>query len=470
MVRTAPAAAVAGLRVPGRGVMARVWAESVGCKVSLADAEELQAGLLAGGHLAAASVEDAEVAVVTTCCVTAEAERSSRQRVRRLLARGVPVVVTGCAAGYRAEQFVSDRPAAERIVVSPRRGVPAAVVALLGKTPAGGAPAAVSAALAGDSPVSVSAPTALSSTPPDRSRGTRRTRAVLKVQDGCAASCTYCAVRLVRGAPWSLPLPEALEAARMALGAGCGELVVSGIDLGLYAGDGRASASGGSTNPAGLADLVTALAELPGLQRLRLSSIEPLHVDGPLLTAVAHPKVARHLHIPLQSADDGVLADMGRLYTFAQYREVLDAVRAAIPGVMVSTDVIAGFPTESAAAFERTRAAIAASSGLFGRVHVFTYSPRPGTAAARLTPLPAVELRRRRAAALAAAASSQEAAAERLVGRTVEVLLEDRRGGTWRGYSSEYARCRVMGAGSRGTLSLARAVRREGAELRCEKL
>jgi threonylcarbamoyladenosine tRNA methylthiotransferase MtaB len=307
---------------------------------------------------------------------------------------------------------------------------------------------------------------------------------VLKVQDGCTSSCTYCAVRLVRGHPWSLPAPEALRAARAALDDGCGELVVSGINLGLYAGHrGHGPGSDGDTtarwsaDPSGarrasgtdivdLAELVSALTGLPGLLRLRLSSIEPLHVDGRLLDALDHPRVARHLHLPLQSADDGVLAEMGRPYTFARYVAALQVVRERLPEAMISTDVMVGFPTESAAAFDRTVAAIG-ELRLFGRVHVFSFSPRPGTPAGRLTPLPAAELRRRRDAALAAAGTAAEAFAENLVGTTAEVLLEDRRDGTWRGYSSEYVRCRVKGSGRRGALVRARVRRRDGAELIC---
>ena len=212
---------------------------------------------------------------------------------------------------------------------------------------------------------------------------------------------------------------------------------------------------------------MTTLADLPGLQRLRLSSIEPLHLDERLLDALDHPRVARHLHLPLQSADDGVLADMGRPYTFARYLAAADAVRRRLPGAMISTDVIVGFPTESAAAFDRTLAAIG-ELRLFGRVHVFSYSSRPGTPAGRLTPLPAAELRRRRREALAAAAEAARDFAEGLVGKTVEVLLEDRRDGVWRGYSSEYVRCRVEGEGRRGALVRAQAHRRDGTELICE--
>jgi threonylcarbamoyladenosine tRNA methylthiotransferase MtaB len=461
--------------------MARVWIESVGCKVSRADVEATLERLIDDGHRPAASVAEADVAVITTCCVTGEAERSSRQRVRRLRARGLPVVVTGCAVVYHPEQFEGPGTA-----VVQRPVVGAAVDGLMR-----------AAQDAEGEEVSIERDEAVTDGP-DAAPGGRdggghgeetdgrgagaRTRAVLKVQDGCTSACSYCAVRLVRGAPWSLPPDAAGRAAAQALQSGCGEVVVSGVNLGLYAGE---SGSGGAAPrpgtaasgreaptagmaPVDLAGLVERLLELPGLGRLRLSSLEPQHVGDRLLTALANPLVARHLHLPLQSADDGVLADMARPYTFAGYLDKLAMVRAALPGVMVSTDVIVGFPSESRQAFERTLAAIGETAGLFGRVHVFTFSPRPGTPAAALTPLPAAELRRRRAAALTAARGAQAAAARRLVGRRLDVLVEDRREALWRGYSSEYVRCRVQGAARRGTIVGVRARQAVDGELICE--
>ncbi len=271
-----------------------------------------------------------------------------------------------------------------------------------------------------------------------------RTRATLKVQDGCAGRCTYCAVRLVRGRPRSRPLAEVVAAAREALGAGCGEVVLSGIDLGAWR-DGRLR----------LADLVAAVSAVPELAqghggRVRLSSLEPRHVDERLLEALAHERVARHLHVPLQSGDDGVLAAMGRPYSVADFERVVGLVRRRLGPVMLSTDVIAGFPAEDEAAFARTLAAV--ERGRFGRVHVFAFSPRPGTAAADLPPLPADVVRERRARALAAAEAAARAARRAALGRRAEVLVEDRRGGLARGYSSEYIRYYLAGEAPAGRL------------------
>ncbi len=399
--------------------MARIWSEAIGCKVSRADADALLRGLVAAGHCAATDPGDADLAVVTTCCVTAEAERSSRQRVHRLSRLGIPVVVTGCAVTYRPEQFEADG-----VVTRAWEAVPAAVAHLSSGRHAS-LPAAQAAAGTKGSAV--------------------RTRYTLKVQDGCNACCTYCAVRLVRGPLWSLDVASALAEARRAVAEGCGEVVVSGINLGLYRGrrgDGYADLPG----------LISLLVDVPGLARLRVSSVEPLHVGVPLLRAMAHPLVAQHLHIPLQSADDAVLRAMRRPYTFAEYRELLDLVHEYLPETMITSDVIVGFPGESTAAFERTLAAIDDAAGLFGRVHVFTFSRRPGTVAAMLEAVAPAELRRRRTLALAAARRTLTAAAARYVGRRVEVLVEDCHDGRSRGYSSQYVRCYVPEQVRRGTL------------------
>jgi threonylcarbamoyladenosine tRNA methylthiotransferase MtaB len=185
------------------------------------------------------------------------------------------------------------------------------------------------------------------------------------------------------------------------------------------------------------------------------------HVPPDLFAALAHTKVARHLHVPLQSADDGVLAAMGRPYTFAEYSAAIAALRRRLPGLLLSTDVIVGFPTEDEAAFARTLAAISAAASpalagpggrLFGRVHLFTYSSRPGTAAAELTPLPADVVKGRMQAALAAARSAAHAAALAAVGQPAEVLVEERRDGFWRGYSSSYLRYYLQGEARSGQL------------------
>lgn len=387
--------------------MTRVATAFVGCKVSQADGEEALAALAAAGLRPVRARDGADVVVVHTCCVTAEAERKSRRLVRRVAGDGKRVIVAGCAAALRPEQF--DGPGVE-VVARPDWAAVAAA------SPADGSP------------------------PQDAARPpAARTRFVLKVQDGCSGRCSYCVVRLVRGRPRGTSLRDALAAARAGLARGCGEIVLSGIDLGAWR-DGELR----------LPDLVLALADLPGPARLRLSSLEPRHLDERLLEALAHPRVARHLHVPLQSADDAVLAAMRRPYTFAEYSSTAARMQARLGDCMLSTDVIVGFPAEDDAAFGRTLAAL--ESGLFGRAHVFAFSSRPGTAAAELPPLPAALVKERMGRALAAAEAAARSARRAALGRLAEVLVEERRDGLWRGYSSEYIRYYLDGAASPGTL------------------
>ena len=483
--------------------MTKVAASFVGCKVSQADGEEALAGLAAAGLQPVTTREAADVVVVHTCCVTAEAERKSRRLVRRAASAGKSVVVAGCAAALRPEQFSADgvtvaaRPdwaalaeqltahgasgrddGGEGVVAGSGAVGGVADDATHGASDGAARDASDGAARdatrdtthdAGDGASDQATARAVQgpAAPEARDRATRdaagqagraargpaagapegapratpgaRTRLVLKVQDGCAGACTYCVVRLVRGEPRSVPLEQALAAARAGLARGCGEVVLSGIDLGAWRdGDAR------------LPELVAAIAELEGLRRVRLSSVEPRHVTPALLELLPHPRVARHLHVPLQSADDGVLHSMKRPYTFARYLRAAEGLRGVPGGAMLSTDVIVGYPTEDGAAFARTLEAL--ECGLFGRAHVFAYSARPGTAAAALPRLPAAVVKERMGRALAAAEAAALAARSAAIGREAEVLVEERRDGLWRGYSSEYVRYSLRGDAGRGEL------------------
>ncbi|MBN2203578.1 MAG: MiaB/RimO family radical SAM methylthiotransferase [Thermoleophilia bacterium] len=414
--------------------MTRLYTAFVGCKVSQADSEAARTELLAAGLEEAVSAEDADVALIHTCAVTREAERKSRQLAHRLARRGLRVVVAGCAVTRDPAQFDG-----EAVTLLGERSWEQLAVDLGADAPA--APLAARETDGGVTGTGETSPRAAQPSPRVPPSSRRRTRFVLKAQDGCGGRCAYCVVRLVRGTPRSLPLSEAVAAATRAVAGGCGEVVLSGIDLGAW----RDAASG-----AGLPALVAALVEVPGLARLRLSSIEPVALDDRLAGALAHPLVARHLHVPLQSADDGVLAAMARPYDWAGYRAALERVTARVPDCAFSTDLMVGYPAEDEAAFARSLAAV--ESGLFGRVHIFAFSPRPGTPAAALTPLPPAVVRRRRAAALAAASAAASAAARAVVGRQAEVLVEERRDGLWRGYSSQYVRYHLAGAAQPGRM------------------
>jgi len=397
--------------------MATFTAEFLGCKVSHADAQEIRERLAADGHREAAGRTD--VAVVTTCCVTHEAVRKSRQAVRRAARRAGTVFVTGCAANLAPDAF-ADAPANVEVVRLRAEGAAAAVAGAVG---------AIGCVRA--------------------DTGLDRTRAFVKVQDGCSFGCRFCVIPQVRGPSRSRPAAAVLAEVGRRVEQGHAEVVLTGINLGCY----RDRDEG-----ADLASLVRAAGAVPGLARLRLSSLEVNHLGPALLAAMRETAtVAPHLHVPLQSGDDGVLRAMGRRYDVATF---LRRVQRA-EGFNLTTDAIVGFPGEDERAFERTLAVVEQAG--ITKVHVFPYSPRPGTGTASTDPVPPA-VKRERGARLRAA--SEAASRRRWRGKVgaEDVVLVDRPG---RGYGEDYSpwlveaavgsfvRARAVGVADEGILGVA---------------
>lgn len=387
--------------------MATFSVRFLGCKVSQADAMLIRDALSDAGHVETAR-ESAQIHVVNTCALTLEAERKSRQQVNRAARAGEQTFVTGCAANLNAAQF------GDAVTVVGRSADRAALEIVERLGDGAGALGCYGGATSD-----------------------RRTRAFIKVQNGCDQHCSFCIIPRTRGAAESRPLAAILRDASRRLGEGHPELVLTGINIGTWRG----------RDGADLPDLVRHLGALPGLRRLRISSIEPGDVTLRLAAAMAEtPTVARHLHIPLQSADDRVLRDMGRSYDVTGYVRAVGWVRELLPDVNLTTDAIVGFPTEDAAAFDRT---LARCEDLgFGKVHVFPFSPRPGTVAAGMGDTVDAREKERRSAALRDL-SDRLGFARRLgrVGSTdvviVERVLDD---GTRTGYGSDYCRFVVDGS------------------------
>jgi threonylcarbamoyladenosine tRNA methylthiotransferase MtaB len=371
--------------------------EFLGCKISHTDVQGVRERLLAGGLDELG--EGGAVHVVNTCCVTNEAVAKSRKAVRAALRRGAQqVYVTGCATRLGPQAFAGE---GGRVTVVREQAEEAAerIARELGATGCVG-PA------------------------PRR----ERTRAFLKVQDGCTFGCSFCVIPRVRGTSRSRPLRAVLDEARRRVAQGHRELVVTGVNLGLYRdADERAT----------LPEVLHALAELDGVARVRLSSIEVNHLSERLCEALAHPRVCPHLHVPLQSGDDRVLQAMRRRYDLATYARRIERARQHVPGLNLTGDVIVGFPAEDGAAFARTLAAV--QDIAFSRLHVFPYSPRPGTRTAGADPVPA-DVKRRRAERLRAL-SDRLGHAHRAarVGQRDQVLIE-RVGpdGRLHGYGADY--------------------------------
>src|SRR5207248_2189514 len=252
--------------------------------------------------------------------------------------------------------------------------------------------------------------------------GLDRVRAFVKVQDGCSFSCAFCVIPLVRGASRSRSAEAVLGEVRRRVAQGHREVVLTGINLGCY----RDRAAGYT-----LAGLVRAVGEVPGLARLRLSSLEVNHLNGELVRALRETSsVARHLHVPLQSGDDGVLRAMGRRYDASTYLRRLEPLREDFN---LTSDVIVGFPAEDEAAFESTLGVVA-EAGLT-KVHVFPYSPRPGTGTATEDPVPPQAKKERSARLRAASHEACLAHWRSKIGRD-DLVLVDRPG---RGYGDDYS-------------------------------
>jgi threonylcarbamoyladenosine tRNA methylthiotransferase MtaB len=372
--------------------------------------------LLDAGHVEAPE-DQADLHVINTCCITSEAESKSRQAVRRSLRNAGSVHVAGCAVNLNADQFAGIDPR-----VKPFVGTAEQVAAEIGGC----------ADLEHD---------VLTRQPVHRAD---RTRGFVKVQDGCDFHCAYCIIPTVRGGARSRPASAIVREAAQRVAAGQPKMVMTVISVGDY----RDPGSGLE-----LGELMTAVAQVPGVQRVRLSSIEVIHVKDSLLDALAHePKVCPHLHVPMQSGDDAVLAAMGRHYDSAQYLSQIQALRAAAPGVNVTTDVIVGFPTEDERAFERTLAAVGAAG--ITRVHVFQYSPRPGTVAESLGDrVPAPEKKRRSRELRARSEVRSRHHRDAKLGSTETVLIDKVADSQCSGYTSDYTRCYLpAGAGQRGEL------------------
>ncbi|MCW2920433.1 MAG: modification enzyme MiaB family [Thermoleophilia bacterium] len=385
----------------------------LGCKISHTDAQAISDALAAAGHrqLPGTTPEQAsnpDVRVINTCCITGEAEKKSRQRVRRAVnATGVDgrVFVTGCGASNGAERYEQID---DRVTVLPgaaSRAASAIVEAadhLAGLACRGPAPGVAPGHDTRDG------------------RATKRTRAFVKVQDGCDFDCSYCIVPIVRGAPRSRSVDAVLAEVAKRVEQGRREIVLTGVNIGLYR---------DPESRAGLDRLLLAVADTPGVARVRISSIESNHVNRRLVaTMAAHPKVCHHLHVPLQSGDDDVLADMGRHYDARRYMRAIATARAAMPDLNVTTDVIVGYPSETDASFERTLALVTELG--FTKVHAFPFSERPGTDAAQHRDPIARDVKSERSRRLREQA--EHAAIEhrtRMVGRRDEVVVESRGGG-----------------------------------------
>lgn len=396
----------------------RVRLETLGCRLNMSEMEQLARQLRAVGHEVTEADDPCDVCVLNTCAVTHLAERKSRQLIRRLqqMYPHALLVVTGCYAELEPERLqamgvplVVGNQQKEHLmeILTQRLDLPQV------------SPAQSSTCCRG-----------------------LRTRAFVKVQDGCDNACTFCVVRLARGKGRSRPPEDVVQEVRQLTHVGYQEVVLSGVHLGSYGHDWG--------DRLGLFHLVRRLLDETEIARLRLSSLEPWDITPEFFTLWDDPRLARHLHLPLQSGCDATLRRMARRTTTRSFAQLVAEARAAIPDLAVTTDIMVGFPGESEAEFAESMVFVEAMQ--FARLHIFRYSPRPGTRAAimpdQVPPAVATE-RARKMHALGV--KLERSFRRRFVGRTMEVLWETAQTTTqnarlWSGLTSNYLRVTTWSA------------------------
>ena len=379
--------------------------------------------LQAGGHAIVSDAAEADTIILNTCAVTAEAARDARHLTRRFhrANESAAIVLTGCYATL-APDVAAALPGVGRVVANDAKER---------------LPLLLDPALPAGAPLFDREPIARESQPGSFGR----TRGFIKVQDGCDNRCTFCVTTVARGAGRSRPLADVVAEVGRFAAAGYGEVVLTGVHLGSYGRDlGR---------PAGLRKLVAALLAHTDIPRIRLSSLEPWEIAEGFFRLWANPRLMPHLHLPLQSGSDRVLRRMARRTSRADFRTLVDDARAHIPDLSVSTDLISGFPGETDADHDETL--VYAEEIGFSRIHTFSYSPRPGTAAARMSEQVPGPVKRERTAALIALGERLSLAFHgRYEGMIRPVLWETATGAEpdglrWTGYTDNYIRVAAVG-------------------------
>jgi threonylcarbamoyladenosine tRNA methylthiotransferase MtaB len=455
------------------------YVENFGCRATQADGAALERQFEERGLVRASAPALASVVILNTCTVTAEADRDARAAIRRVQRQNpdAQIVVTGCYA-QRAPEEIAALPGVSLVVGNSHKHQLAEIA--LNRAPGAGAtgtffPISVLTSLRqplttnDQRPIFVSdifAHTELLAAPVFDAAN-ERTRPNLKVQDGCDNRCSFCVIPFVRGQSRSLPLSEIIREVNTLVGSGYREVVISGINLGRWGrdlGGGRESAGterqvlahaqrsapDASFESLTFESLIRAILEHTLLEKLRISSVEPMDWSDELIALVASsPRIAKHAHVPLQSGSDAVLRRMHRKYRPWHYREKIEKIRAAMPSAAIGADVMVGFPGETDAEFEATRRLIEELP--FTYLHVFTYSSRPGTPAAAMPDQVPVHLARERNRVLRELAAEKKLAFMRsFVGKVVDaitlnVVASDGEGEFTEALTDNYLKLRLRG-------------------------
>jgi len=393
---------------------------TLGCKINQYDSQLLREGLVSAGHTEQPFSEPgADWYIINTCTVTHRSDADARKLIRRSLREGGTVVVTGCQAAVYAQEI---RALSDSILVVP--------------------PEHIHEVLNLDLPSAIS----------DFSG---HSRAFVKVQQGCDMFCAYCIVPHAKGRPWSRNAGEVVAEIEALSRSGFREIVLTGINIGLYEG--------------GLARLVQEVIERTSMERIRISSLEPWTMEEALLEIMERePRMCRHLHLPLQHGSDRILRAMGRPYDSGFYRSLLVRIRSGIGDLAIGSDIVVGFPGEDDAAFEESYRFLADTPVSY--LHVFPFSPRPGTPAFLMGPRVNEAVVRERAKRLRELSREKRAAfARSQVGSDQVVLATKIMPGAFFGVTSNYLTVRIPSRASLGDLVPVRITGTEGTAVRGER-
>jgi len=386
----------------------RVAFDTLGCKLNQAETELLARQFAEAGYHLVSPADKSDVYVLNTCTVTHIADQKSRQRLRlaRRQNHNVLVVATGCYA-ERAPEELLRLEGVDLVVGNDQKPRLLRLLEESGLTGSeGGVPgSSVSGYYNGF-----------------------RTRAFIKVQDGCSRFCAYCIVPLVRKREESLPVEQVVSEVRHRLAGGYQEVVLTGVEIGQY-----------NHNGVSLKGLLERILAETGIIRLRLSSLQPDEISPELIGLWRDPRLCRHFPLSLQSGSDRVLGRMQRRYSVSDYQQAVSLIRSLVPGAAITTDVMVGFPGETDEEFEESYE-FCRQLG-FARIHVFPYSPRPGTLAAGMPQMVTARVKKERGQRmLALAQQSAQNFHRQFLGRTIPVLGEKQTGGIWSGLTDNYIR------------------------------
>lgn len=369
----------------------KIFLDTIGCRLNQAEIESMSRQFRAAGHEIVAAADTADMAVVNTCAVTTQAASDSRGKIRSIARAGVgEIAVTGCWTSLQPKEAAA-LPNVKHVIANDQKD------------------SLVSQTL--NLPPSTFDLEPISRIPIPGIH--RRTRAFIKVQDGCDNACTFCVTTIARGAGRSRPLDDVVDDVNSALEGGSKEIVLTGVHLGSW----------GQELGSHLRYLIETLLQKTDVGRLRLSSLEPWDLDEDFFSLWTNPRLMPHLHLPLQSGSDSTLRRMARKTTTASFRSLVHAARIIAPDIAITTDLIAGFPGETEDEFNETLAFVREMD--FSGGHVFSYSPRPGTGAARMKGQVKPELRKKRNRILQEALEeSAKSYRAKFIGSTMPVLWE----------------------------------------------